>query len=49
MLRPDPGTWIYGGQIEKFYGKAEHRYYMLPDNTIASAPWGGPWPDFTYT
>ena len=43
-----PGTWIYGGQIEKFYGKAEHRYYMLPDNTIATAPWGGPWPDFTY-
>ena len=43
-----PGTWIYGGQIEKFYGKAEHRYYMLPDNTIATAPWGGPWSDFTY-
>ena len=39
-----PGTWIYRGQIEKFYGKAEHRYYMLPDNTIATAPWGGPWP-----
>ena len=43
-----PGTWIYGGQIEKFYGKAEHRYYMLPDDTIATAPWCGPWPDFTY-
>ena len=42
------GGWVFGGQIEKFYGTVEHRYVTFPDGTIARLPNGDPWVDWSY-